>query len=126
MSMVQAPLPTGMPDSVASYCASSRPWAAAGGGAASSNTAPAHRPPNIRSASPDEILLCLVTKGRSSIARLAISFKQKYRPNNALAHFLGVPRRQPRNPLDVGGEYAVYMMAKAGQNARQTGFPLAF
>src|SRR5450432_4271080 len=109
--MVQAPLPTGMPDSVASYCASSRPWASAGGAAASSNTAPAHRPPNIRSArafpgaSLGEILLCLVTKGRSSIARLAISFKQKYRPNNALAQFLGVPRWRPRNPLDVGGDY---------------------
>ena len=76
ISMVQAPLPTGMPDSVASYWASSRPWAEAACGVASSKNAPAQRPLHfrsaslVRSASVGEIMLCVVTTGRPSISQI--------------------------------------------------------
>ena len=46
---------------------------------------------------------------------IEVSFKQKYPANNGLARDFAasfdLPAPDARNPHDVGGEYAVYMMA---------------
>ena len=62
--MLQLPLPTGMPESVASYCASTLPWAEAVCGMAVSANPRANRLPIARSAiwaNRGEIVLCVVT-----------------------------------------------------------------
>src|SRR5258708_437738 len=91
MSMVQAPLPTGMPASVASYCASRRPWAKAEG-ETSSAPAPAQRAASTRRADrdiPGEIMLSVFTRGGPALHALDISFKQIWPANNGPARFLG-------------------------------------
>ncbi len=76
ISTFQAPLPTGMPDSVASYCASRWPWAEAESGAIATITAKirdkAHRLPTTCPAprpSQGKMMLKTVTSGRSCITR---------------------------------------------------------
>src|SRR5579863_3645508 len=66
MSMVQAPLPTRMPASVASYCASSLPCASAAFDGAASRKAMAQIPPSAGSAQlarRGDVMLCVVTEG---------------------------------------------------------------
>ena len=74
--MVQAPLPTGMPASVASYCASSLPWAKAGVRRRTARSAKARtgRPPPAAPlmARRGEIMLEVVTWGRSSTTRVQV------------------------------------------------------
>jgi hypothetical protein len=113
MSMVQAPLPTGMPANVASYCASSLPWALAAGEANSAH-APAQRPANTRSAElavRGEIVWSVFTRGGPASRAIDQSFKQKWPANNGPARFLGKSAGAHAGTLDVGAEYAVYMMA---------------
>ena len=54
------------------------------------------------------------------------SFKPKYPANNGSARILGKSAQAPSNPLHFGGEYAVYMMAQARAEARQTGLSRRF
>src|SRR5256714_2682037 len=73
--MFQAPLPTAMPDSVASYCASSRPCAKPARGEASTNasTDSANTTPDSNpgaGTSRGEIMPDVATWGRSCLARV--------------------------------------------------------
>ena len=111
ISMVQAPLPTGMPASVASYCASSRPCAEAGLRRQQQATRRRTGRPDERS-TPGEMALWMVTEATVlGSARAIVSFKQKYPANNALSaarpNRIGgrVGRQSPEmEPHDVGGE----------------------
>ena len=76
----------------------------------------AHSPPSARSGNPagrDEIMRGVVTEGRSSTRRVSrmISFRPKYPADNASA----------TGTLDVGGEYAVYMMPETARTPVGTG-----
>src|SRR4029077_6926864 len=69
MSMVQAPLPTGRPASVAWYCASSLPWAKAGPVVKPKRPANRLKPTSAgstRTARPGEVNLDMITEGQSS------------------------------------------------------------
>src|SRR5262249_35079089 len=81
--MVQAPLPTTMPASVASYCASSRACAETPCGARSRNAAAA-KSAGLQSTDRAEIVIVVVTERRSLASALSkMELKQQSPANNA-------------------------------------------
>ena len=105
-----------------------------GGAAPASSQQPAHKPASARSANVagrGEIMRCVVTEGRSlQLRAIDCSFKPKTsgKQRDRAPYFGANPRqlgaKQPAETTDVGGEYAVYMMAKvAAKRLRKPAFP---
>jgi hypothetical protein len=71
-------------------------------------------------------MLSVFTRGGPASRALDISFKQIWPANNGPARFLGKSAGASAGTLDVGGEYAFYMMGQGPANARKISFSRAF
>jgi hypothetical protein len=67
-------------------------------------------------------MLSVFTRGGPALRALDISFKQMWPANNGPARFLGKSASASAGTLDVGGEYAFYMMAKAPRTLAKSAF----